>query len=127
MLRQTLALAIALLGIAAPPLGQATMVSLEDGYEASTDSVSLPESVPARWTFRPCATCRTVDVQVDASSAFFVGKQQVSLALLRKYAERGSTRMDVYAEPRTRRVTRVILRTELDAADRPAVAAPAKR
>ncbi len=42
------------------------------------------------------------------------------LATLRKYAARGPNHLDVYYETKTQRVTRLILRTQLDAADMPA-------
>lgn len=94
------------------------MVSLEDAYEASTLYVSVPESVPTRWTLRPCPACSQLTLAVDGNSRFFVGTDEVSLAMLRKYAVRGTTNIDVFADPRSNRVTRVILRAELDAADR---------
>jgi len=115
----TLALILAW-GSVGTAAAQATLVSLEDGVEASTASVTLPESVPARWSFRPCATCTTVNVTLDEQSALFVGRDRVALATLRKYAARGPANLDVYSDPKTGRVTRVILRTELDAADRAA-------
>jgi hypothetical protein len=117
MPRKTLILAIALAAGAAPAFSQ-TMVSQEDAIEASTIYVSLPASVPARWTFKACASCEAVTVDVDANSQFYVGQEQVSLAVLRKYAARGASQIDIFAEPKTRRLTRVILRTELDNADR---------
>ncbi len=52
------------------------------------------------------------------SSQFFVGKQAVSLATLRKYAARGPNHLDVYYETKSQRVTRLILRTQLDAGRR---------
>lgn len=108
------------LGSAGAVAAPATIVSLEDGIEASTTSVTLPESVPTRWSFRPCTTCSPVNVTLDEGSALFVGRDPVSLATLRKYAARGPANLDVYSDPKTGRVTRVILRAELDAADRAA-------
>lgn len=126
MLRKTLVLAVALAGAVSIARGQATMESLEDAIEASTLSVSLPESVPSRWNFRPCPTCNALALTMDANSAFFVGRDPVSLAMLRKYAARGTNNLDIFSDPRSKRVTRVILRTELDAADRASLKAPAK-
>ena len=118
MTGRALALTIALAFTAAPAWSQATMVSLENAYEASTLYVSVPESVPTSWTLRPCPTCNQLTLAVDGNSRFFVGKDEVSLAMLRKYAVRGTTNLDVFADPKSKRVTRVILRSELDAADR---------
>lgn len=126
MLRKTLFLAIALVTAAAPAWSQ-TMVSQEDAIEASTMYVSLPESVPARWTFKACASCQTVTVDADANSQFYVGREQVSLAVLRKYAARGTSQIDIFADPKTKRLTRVILRAEIDAADRVRAQPPVKR
>lgn len=120
-------LAIALVASTAPAWSQATLVSLEDGIEASTAAVSLPESVPTRWSFRTCPSCTLLTLDVDEQSEFFVGRQAVPLAVMRKYAARGAANLDIYSDPRTKRVTRVILRTELDAADRVRSEAPVKR
>ena len=120
-------LAIALTTMTAPAWSQATLVSLEDGIEASTTAVSLPESVPATWSFRACPSCTLMNVEVDERTEFFVGRQSVPLAVLQKYAARGAAGLDIFADPATKRVTRVILRAELDAADRVRSEAPPKR
>jgi hypothetical protein len=120
-------LAIALATMTAPAWSQATLVSLEDGVEASTAAVSLPESVPARWSFRACPSCTLMNVDVDERTEFFIGRQAVSFAVLQKYAARGAAGLDIFFDPKTKRVTRVILRAELDAADQVRPETPVKR
>jgi len=89
----------------------------EAAIESSTEIVSLPDSVPTDLGFTPCGTCGFVTLRMDESSRFFVGKAQVSLADLRRYANRAPTGLDVFYREDTRLVTRIILRTELDSND----------
>lgn len=126
MLKKTLTLAIVLMGAALPAWGQATLESLELGIETSTLLVRVPDALPTRWTFVACEKCPAMTVDVDANSAFFVGHEQVSLAVLRKYAARGSNEIDLYVDRKTLRLNRAILRTELDAADRTRATVPAR-
>jgi hypothetical protein len=120
MFKRVLIATIALCSAAPAAWGQATLISYETGIEASTDYVNLPSSAYGAWSVTPCAGCRTDVLQLDDKSRFFVGQQAVPLATLRKYAARGASHLDVYYETKTQRVTRVILRTQLDAADVPA-------
>ncbi len=59
-------------------------------------------------------------LRLDASSQYFVGDDQVSLQTLRKYAARERNQFDVFYENKSLRVTRMILRAQLDAADKSA-------
>ena len=130
MFKKVLIATIALCGAAPAAWSQATLISYETGIEASTDFVSLPGTAYGVWNFAPCAGCETVILRLDDKSQFLVGKQPVSLATLRKYAARGANHLDVFYETKTQRVTRLILRTQLDPADMPAKRAspgPARR
>jgi hypothetical protein len=120
MFKKVLIATIALCGAAPTAWSQATMISHETGIEASTDYVNVPSAAYGAWNVTPCASCDTVILRLDDKSQFFVGNQSVPLATLRKYAARGASHLDVYYETKTRRVTRVILRAQLDAADIPA-------
>ena len=120
MFNKALIATIALCGAAPAAWSQATLISYESGIEASTDYVSVPSAAYGAWSVTPCAGCRTEVLRLDDKSQFFVGRQAVPLATLRKYAARGASHLDVYYETKTQRVTRVILRTQLDAADLPA-------
>ncbi len=120
MFKKVLIATIALCGAAPAAWSQATLISYETGIEASTDFVSLPGTAYGVWSFAPCAGCEAVILRLDDKSQFLVGKQPVSLATLRKYAARGANHLDVFYETKTQRVTRLILRTQLDPADMPA-------
>jgi len=120
MFKKMLIATIALCGAAPAAWSQATLISNETGIEASTDFVSVPGTAYGAWSFKPCAACDTVILRLDDKSQFIVGNQSVPLATLRKYAARGPNHLDVYYETKTQRVTRLILRTQLDAADMPA-------
>lgn len=91
--------------------------SPETAIESNTTIVNLPSSVPTTLDFTPCDTCSLVTLRLDESARFFVGRQQVTLGELRRYAQRGPAGLDVFFSASTRVVTRIILRTELDAAD----------
>lgn len=120
MIKKLLIATIALCGAAPAAWGQATLISYETGIEASTDYVSVPGTAYGAWSVTPCAGCAAAILRLDAKSQFFVGRQPVSLATLRKYAARGPSHLDVFYETKTQHVTRVILRMQLDAADTPA-------
>lgn len=120
MFNKALIATIALCGAAPAAWSQATLISYESGIEASTDYVSVPSAAYGAWSVTPCAGCRTEVLRLDDKSQFFVGRQAVPLATLRKYAARGASHLDVFYETKTQRVTRVILRMQLDAADLPA-------
>ena len=124
MFKKTLIATMVLCGAAPAAWSQATMISYETGVEASTEFVSVPGSAYGPWSFAPCAGCESIVLRLDEKSQYFVGKQAVPLATLRKYAARGASHLDVYYETKSRHVTRLILRTQLDPADVPAKQSP---
>jgi len=118
MFRSTLILLMALAGAAPAAMGQATMQYLEEGIESSTLLVALPDSVPSTWSVRSCPDCNYMSLRVDESTEFLVGANPVTLGMLRAYAARNPTLLGIYYDVGSKRVNRVILQTELDAADR---------
>ncbi|MGB7738001.1 MAG: hypothetical protein WBM03_02715 [Steroidobacteraceae bacterium] len=126
MLKKILIVAVALGGSAPAAWSQAALVSYETGIEASTDYVSVPSAAYGAWSVTPCAGCRTVVLRLDDKSQFFVGREAVPLATLRKYAARGASHLDVFYETKTQRVTRVVLQTQLDAVDVPGKQQPTR-
>lgn len=112
------ALAAASMAVAsAPAQAQVFVRGLEQSAEANTDIVTLPESVPSSLSFRICTNCPYVTLSVDDTTRFFVEKHEVTLADLRRYASRGRLDLDVYYDGKSKTVTRLVLRTEPDAAD----------
>ena len=126
MLKKALIVAVALCGSAPAAWSQAALVSYETGIEASTDYVSVPSAAYGAWSVTPCAGCATVVLRLDAKSEYFVGREPVALATLRKYAARGTSHLDVYYETKTLRVTRIVLRAQLDAVDVPGKQQPTR-
>lgn len=126
MSRMAMIVALSLAVAAPAALGQGARPTYR-GVETSTDEVSPPAVGASSWTFQPCATCKFVTLQIDANSAYFVGTDPVSLDVLRRYAARSPARLDVYYENQSRRLLRVVLRTQLDATDRSAVQPRGKR
>lgn len=120
MYRQILMAAVAITSTTVtttPAVAQLTPRAVEAAVESNTEIVSLPDSIPADLGFQPCGTCSFRTLRMDETARLFIGTQQVSLSDLRRYANRGSTGLDVFYDEKTRLVTRIILRTELDAAD----------
>jgi hypothetical protein len=68
-----------------------------------------------------------VTLKVDANSTYYVGKDQVSLDVLRRYAAKGPAQIGIFYENESLRLLRVVLSTQLDAADRSSASAPGKR
>jgi len=120
MFKKSLIVAVALCAAAPAAWSQATMISYETGIESSTDFLNVPDSASGTWSITPCVGCSMLHLHLDAGSEFLVGRVPVSLATLRKYAARDTNHLDVFYETKTLRVTRLILRTQLDAADMPA-------
>jgi hypothetical protein len=119
MFKKSLIVAVALCGAAPAAWSQATMISYETGIESSTDFLNVPDSASGTWSITPCMGCSMLHLHLDEASEFFVGRVPVSLATLRKYAARDRNHFDVFYETKTLRVTRLILRTQLDPADVP--------
>lgn len=113
----TTAAVIALGASTVATAGQLKMRSLEDAIEADTSIVSVPESVPTSLSLKPCGDCKFLTLSVPTSTRFYVGKDEVSLKDLRRYANRGQTNFDVFYDRKTKQVRRMVLRTQLDAAD----------
>ncbi|MBP7608354.1 MAG: hypothetical protein KA760_02590 [Steroidobacteraceae bacterium] len=119
MFKKTLLAIIAVCGVAPTAWSQAGKV-LYTGIESSTDYVTVPSSASGTWSITPCAGCSMLHLKLDASTEYFVGRDRVSLATLRKYAARGSNNLVVAYETKTLRVTQLKLGMQLEAADMPA-------
>jgi hypothetical protein len=118
MFKHTLIATIALCSTAPVAWSQSEKV-LYTGIESSTAYLTVPSSASGTWSITPCAGCNMLHLKIDASSQYFVGRDQVSLATLRKYAARGTNNLAVAYETKTMRVTRLKLGMQLDAADMP--------
>jgi hypothetical protein len=119
MFKKALIVAVALSGLAPAAWSQSGRI-LYTGIESSTAYITAPSSASGTWSITPCTGCRMLHLHLDSSSRFFVGDDQVSLQTLRKYAARGRNHFDVFYETDTQRVTRLVLRMQLDAVDVPA-------
>lgn len=113
----TTAAVIALGASTAAMSGQLKLRSLEDAIEADTTIITVPESVPTSLSLKPCGDCQFLTLRIENGAKFYVGRDEVSLKDLRRYANRGQTNFDVFYDSKTKQVTRLVLRTQLDAAD----------
>lgn len=57
----------------------------EHVYEAVGSQITLPGSATGELTFQACQSCRVIRLQANASTRYFLGKWEVSLAELRAY------------------------------------------
>jgi hypothetical protein len=121
-----LACFVLLAGLAPVAWGQTLYGSRDECTESSTESVNLPVTVPYRMTLKPCPTCQVLDLQVDASTRFYVGNDQVDLQTLRAYASRKVQQLNVCRAAGTKRLTRIVLVAQLDANKRPQPSRPAR-
>jgi hypothetical protein len=119
MFKKALIATIALCGATPVAWSQAEKV-LYTGIESSTATLSMPTSPSGTWSITPCPGCSMLHLKVDAGTEYFVGRDPVSLATLRKYAAQGSNTLAVSYETKTQRVSRIRLGMQLDAADMPA-------
>jgi hypothetical protein len=116
MSRIALFLATLLVGMVPAAEGQQLYQSVDDCIEASTDSVTLPSTVPYRMTVLPCPTCKSLELAVDADTRFFVGEQSVTLAQLRAHAAGGVRQLNVCRAVGSDRLTRLVMSGKLDPA-----------
>lgn len=105
----------ALLLAAALPAG-ATLRTIEQAYELTRNQVQLPDGTTGSLVVRPCANCRPVVLQVTEATTWHSGSgrqppvgQAAVLAAFRAMAMDPGTLIHVYYEPRSRKVTRVVL------------------
>jgi hypothetical protein len=115
-----------LAGLAPLASGEALYDARDNCVESSTDSVNLPVSVPYRMSLQSCPTCQVLDLQVDQSTRFYVGDQQVDLPTLRSYASRRVQQLNVCIATGTQRLTRIVLVARLDADTRLLPSRPAR-
>lgn len=120
------ACSVLLAGLTPAAWGQTLYGSRDDCAESSTESVNLPVKVPYRMTFQSCPTCPAEELQVDADTKFFVGKDEVDLQTLRSYSGRRVQQLNVCRATGTKRLTRIVLATTLDASKRPQASRPAR-
>lgn len=99
----------AALWFASANLASAGPRSLERAMETSTDAVILPTSVPAYIDARGCMQCRAVSMEVPAGVRFFVGRDEVTLAELRKYVLGKSRDMVIFYELDSNVVKRIVV------------------
>ncbi len=65
---------------------------IESAYELVLGEVGLPGRVPGALVFKPCDDCISTSLRLTGSTAFFVGRQQVSYTGFRLAAEEARRR-----------------------------------
>ncbi len=118
MFKKALIATIALCG-AAPAAWSQAEKTLYTGIESSTATLTMPTAASGTWSITPCSGCSMLHLKLDASTEYFVGREPVSLATLRKYAAQGTNNLVVAYETKSLRVTRIKLGMELGAVDVP--------
>lgn len=105
---------VLLLALASPSL--AVLRDIEQAYEVAPSAVRVPTVSEGNLTLFPCPQCPPVSLRVTSATAWFAAvppsrstSQDEFLKMLRAAATNRRTLIYVYYEPRTRRVTRVVL------------------
>lgn len=105
---------IVLLGLLAAP-AMAALQALEQAVELRLDQVTLPGGPGSQMPVRRCADCPTMMLQVTAATTYYVSPSRTAVSLQElKDAAAGSTPrqktfLNVFFDPETRRVTRLVL------------------
>lgn len=106
--------AVLLLSLASP--ARAVLKDIEQAYELAPAAVRVPTVSEGNLTLFPCAKCPPVSLRVTPATAWFTAvppgratSQDEFLKIMRKAAANRQTLIYVYYEPRTRRVTRLVL------------------
>ena len=83
--------------------------AIEECLESGTTLVTLPGVAEGSLSARQCSGCPSLRLDFDADTRYYIGKEQVSYAMLRQAAAKGDLRLDLFYEPKTRELTRVRL------------------
>jgi hypothetical protein len=92
---------------------------LEGSYELRLADVTLPRSTAGSVTFKACDDCSIETVPVTASTSYFVGDREVTLAELTEQARAASqrsatngnwTQLMVFYSATAKRATRLVLK-----------------
>src|SRR5215510_9826686 len=95
------------------------LTSHDAAVETSTASVLLPGTVGGTTLVRGCIGCKPVALTLDATTRFFVGKQQVSQADFNKFIGDGKPHsMTITYNQQQRTMTRVSVRGTVQNAGR---------
>lgn len=84
-------------------------LSLEDAMEAQSTDLVLPAAVPGVLAARSCSSCPLRNLQLSASSRFFIGSQAISLSELRRQFTSGRLPVLVALKPDSNIVTRIVI------------------
>lgn len=85
------------------------MVVLERSFESTTFSVTLPSTVPARLTVRPCDACNAETVQLATTTRFYIGKEEVPYSDFANFAQSQPRGLMIRFTPETRVATRLAI------------------
>ena len=55
--------------------------TVEECIETGTMDVSLPRQAPSQMSVTPCRQCKTLQLQIDEGTRFYIGKDSVSFDL----------------------------------------------
>jgi hypothetical protein len=104
---QTLTFALLVAAALSRP-AHAVLIASEQAIEGSTRSISLPANNNSVMVAKPCPTCAAMVLRLTPATRYVVGKTDVTLAQLLKFAATGGDHsMVLFYSPRLRTVTRL--------------------
>lgn len=78
--------ALLILAASAPALAQKMLVATLS-HEALPDQVRMPDSQDSELTLQICATCKVLRLRASSATRYFVGQEEVTLAVMKKYVD----------------------------------------
>lgn len=108
-LRSFIAIAVACGYFATATAATQTYVTSERAIEATISGVVLPSGPGSTLVVTPCAGCKPLSLPATASTTYFLKRQQVSLADLKKaLAGKTDVYLSVFQSTKTGALTRVV-------------------
>ena len=99
-------LAFASQGLAAPSTAPTTV---EMGIEASSDTITLPASLPGAIVFSGCASCNRSPLRITTGTTLLLGTKAITLAQLVALAHGSARFMMIYYRPGSPEITRIVV------------------
>lgn len=83
--------------------------TVEMGIEASSDTITLPASLPGAIVFPGCASCNRSPLRITTGTTLLLGKKAITLAQLTALAHGSSHFMMIYYRPGSPDITRIVV------------------
>jgi hypothetical protein len=83
-------------------------VTIEQGIEATSSTLQLPDRSPATLYARACDTCPQLGLQITAQTKYLLGRQAVTQDQFNQRIRQASVSLGVFYDSKTLAVNRVV-------------------